>query len=502
MRIAIIIGQSEYAYEESIPVCKKDIFMMSRMIELSAAYDKILVLDDSVKKAVQAKEKIVEFLDSCKTDDKNSKIDELFFYFTGRGDFTGKEFFYLWGDYDKNKKRQTTLLNSELDTLFRQVNPALVVKIVDACYPGFVYYKSSKVMEKYLRSPDQSFDKYYFIFSGHSDQDICGESSMSYFTASIYHAVNKDYGKKIRYKNIIDSLFDDFERKRKVSPVIVVRADYSHTFFEVNEGVKSLLQYRMDGKEDTVAFEVGGDSIIDVIRKDAQRYVDFSFALSCVSSIGDFIEKAEMNSKVLGVFEKDVEYIHEYDSIPKIEYIAKWLSANGADIYADVVYDVIESKDELLLNNQKPALLSGTQKPVVNNVEMQQKIARSYVAKIDLPFAAISMNYHSKYPNITDVSLYLVPLISRTQIFLFYTKVNYISMSWAEQEIDIDSAAWSYVVFYYDVEMIKNGLSVVIKKYFDDVVYSEIVERFLPTGKIYGIDKRLGWDSEMWDPYQ
>jgi hypothetical protein len=498
MRVAIVMGQSEYVSDSSIPSSKRDIFMMSRMINLSAAFDKVLVLDDSIKTAENAKEKIIVFIDSCKKEDKKTKVTELFFYYTGRGDFSGKEFYYLWGDYDKAQKKQTSILNSELDTLIRQINPRLVVKIVDACYPGFLYYNSSKIMEKFLRAPEQAFDDFYFIFSNHNDRFVCGDDSMSYFTSSIYRSVNKSYGEKIRYNNIIEAINTDFSKKRKNAPIVVVKAENAHFFVEVNDGIKNFLQHKKEEGKETFDFKVSGDSIIDVIKRDAQRYVELPFALSCVTGIGEYIEASAMNDKISGVYEKKVDFIHDYESIPKIEFIAKWLSGNGGDIYAEVVYETKSLKEEFHTHNPLVTLSKVKEvSQVNNNKHKHHKIAKSYIAKLDLPYIALALNYCSKYPNITDVSFYLVPLLSRTQIFLFFTKVNYINMGWAEQKLDLESVVWSYVVFNYDLEMIRNGLSSVITKHFEEIVYSEIVDRFLPSGKFYGTDRKSAWQTDV-----
>lgn len=493
------MGKSEYVSMGDIPVCKRDILVMSRIVRLSGYYEKVLIIDDSIATAVEAKEKIIEFLDSCKNKDGNGSVSELFFYYSGHGDFNGKEFAFLWGDYEKNRKRQTSILNSEIDAMIRRVNPALVVKIVDSCYSGFLYYKGSRLMERYLRSSGKVFNKYYLIFSAQNDRDICGDSATSYFTETFFRSLSRENGSAVRYSDIIDYIVDDFSGKKNQMPLFVVHADNMEVFCKINEEIRRLVRHRWDEAGMNEVYNICSDSILEVVKKDAARYVDISFALSCVAGIGDFVEKNEVGNQLSELYEKKVEYILDYDAIPKIYYIAKWLSGNGSDIYAEVEYDVTVYEEKVPVNNRVALASRGADSSVYQTVEKKQKIAKSYVSKVDVPYAAVSVKYRSKYPNIKDVSLYLVPLLSRTQIFLFYTKVNYFTMGWIDQEIDINSAAWSYVVFDYDMEMIKNGLSGIMKKYFDDVVYAEIIDKFMPTGRLYVADKKQNRKANVWD---
>lgn len=499
MRVAIIMGKSEYVSIGDIPVCKRDILVMGRIVRLSGFYEKVLIIDDSVATAVEAKEKIIDFLDTCKNKDGKAAVDELFFFYSGHGDFNGKEFSFLWGDYEKSRKRQTSIQNSEIDAMIRQVNPALVVKIVDACYSGFLYYRGSRLMERYLRSSGKDFKKYYFIFSAQNDRDICGESATSYFTETFFRSLNKENGSVVRYGDIIDFIADDFSGKKNQTPLFVVRSDNIEVFCHVKEEIRRLVRHRWDEAGINEVYNICNDSILEVVKKDASRYVDMSFALSCVTGIGDFVHKHEVGNQLSELYEKNVEYIHDYDAIPKIYYIAKWLSGNGTDIYAEVEYDVTVYEEKVPLNSRIAVASRTLDSSAFHTIEKKQKIAKSYVSKIDVPFVAVAIKYRSKYPNIRDVSLYLVPLLSRTQIFVFYTKVNYFTMGWIDQEIDINSAAWSYVVFDYDVEMIKNGLSGIIKKYFDDVVYAEIIDKFMPSGKPYVTDKKQNRKANVWD---
>lgn len=47
------------------------------------------------------------------------EVEEIFFYVTGHGQFYDNEFYYLLSDFDKTKRKKTSLENTELDQMFR-----------------------------------------------------------------------------------------------------------------------------------------------------------------------------------------------------------------------------------------------------------------------------------------------------------------------------------------------------------------------------------------------
>ena len=67
-------------------------------------------------------------------------------------------------------KKQTTIENTELDNWIRLLNPALTVKIIDACHAGVQYIKDPEVFKDFLNSTPKSFNSFYFLFSSLKEQ--------------------------------------------------------------------------------------------------------------------------------------------------------------------------------------------------------------------------------------------------------------------------------------------------------------------------------------------
>jgi len=216
MNIAILMAQSKYLDALKLPACKNDLLLMKSIVEKSKKYDDILILDDSVSRAYDANERIIQFVEKYKGE---NKIDEVLLYFSGHGSFENNEFYYVWGDYEKTRKRQTCLRNSEMDDYLRSLNANLTVKIIDACYSGVPYLKGEHGFEKFLNISKDAFQKCYFLFSSQNNESSSADSQMSFFTKSILNSLKFfDEGKGVRYRDIMNYVSDEFEKKRWTNP--------------------------------------------------------------------------------------------------------------------------------------------------------------------------------------------------------------------------------------------------------------------------------------------
>lgn len=62
--------------------------------------------------------KLTQFIET----NKGKAIDELFFYFSGHGIYDEEELFFCLSDYVDSKKRRTSLINSEVDSMFKSLD--------------------------------------------------------------------------------------------------------------------------------------------------------------------------------------------------------------------------------------------------------------------------------------------------------------------------------------------------------------------------------------------
>ncbi len=487
MKVALILGQSDYQSVNKLPSCKNDLLYVAKIIEGTKNFDRHLVVDDSTATASAAKDKIIQFIENC----KGEEIDELLLYFTGHGDFDGKEFYYIWGDYTQSKKRQTSLQNIEIDALLRQLNPKLVIKIIDACNSGVSYIKDSDVIEKYLSSSEQSFQKCYFLFSSQNDQYSLADINMSYFTNTFLQSLNQEIGKKIRYKDIIDYISDSFEQSGKQTPFFVTQADFTDVFCSINDEIKKILQnIKSVGSGDAASGSPAKQTLLDLVKQDAKKYVSFKIVLNCLDKILNTLKNTNVIPELSDCYTQKTQMLDSYEAVPKIDNIATWLQKNKSGIYADVNYT-----DEVYQERVPKNILSGfsfvaaygkdkDDDDFYKTVTKTRSIAKSFNLTVDLPYKVLVLTFYASVPNLTNYSFIILPLISRTKLVIFFTKVNYVRTSWDDQKIDNNSAKWSYLAVEYVVEDIGNRVESMIRDKFQNAIKEDLMQRFTPPDEV------------------
>src|SRR5258708_5577999 len=119
MNIAIIIGVSTYTHSSNnLPGCKNDANAILQILKKTDKYDDILYINNNEHSA-ETKELLSNFI----LKNKGAVINEVFFYYSGHGEFSNDEFYYVLSDFDPKKKNQTSLQNSEVDDLIRTLSP-------------------------------------------------------------------------------------------------------------------------------------------------------------------------------------------------------------------------------------------------------------------------------------------------------------------------------------------------------------------------------------------
>jgi Caspase domain len=144
INLAIIIAINEYTGDAlPLPGCKNDGAAIAALLNEDQRFAETLLIDSETASS-SVKQRLIDFVAKHKT----SQVGDVFFYFTGHGDFCNNEFYYLLGDYRTEARKQTSLENAELDSLVRSLNPAFFAKVVDACHSGVSYVKDGTSCEK------------------------------------------------------------------------------------------------------------------------------------------------------------------------------------------------------------------------------------------------------------------------------------------------------------------------------------------------------------------
>src|SRR5690349_3729214 len=129
MRLALVLAITNYKDESArLPACNADAALITTIVRLTEKYDTVKVINDEGD-STKVKSELRDF----NTSHKDKKVEEVFFYFTGHGEVYKGDFRYLLADYEEGKRNQTSLSNSDLDTMLRALNPAMAIKVIDAC---------------------------------------------------------------------------------------------------------------------------------------------------------------------------------------------------------------------------------------------------------------------------------------------------------------------------------------------------------------------------------
>jgi hypothetical protein len=435
MNIGIIIGVSEYSdTANNLPGCKIDAQHIHTILNKSNKYDELLVLDKKMTSAV-LKEKLTDFIAKNRAND----IDELFFYFTGHGQFHNEEFYYLLSDYHTTKRKQTTLQNEEVDILIKTLNPKLVIKVIDACQSGKNYIKEPNVMVKYFEKTGNKFNNCYFLNSSLSDQSSYQSEKISDFTLSFIESIKKHQSNEIRYKDIIDYISDEFETNADQTPFFVIQADLTEKFCQINPSLKEFLK-SIDFKNKLITVDKEKLSIIDKIKKESTNYKTKEQAIDAINDLKVECEKFELEGNLKELFNLNISFYDDYSQIIKKNVIGKWLEDNDHDFFASSSYKRVR-KDR----NSNPFghLTIGLMGARNLDTEEYEKVRDGFDLDIEVPYKTIIFDLDSKYPNVESFSSRVIYLISKRKIGFFYFVTNFDEKNWDEKNLNTD-IEWFY----------------------------------------------------------
>ena len=239
MNIAIVIGVDEYHSSnfDNLPACKNDAKAIKAVIENVKDLKETLYLGNN-EPASEIKRKISDLVEKY----RDENLSELFFYFSGHGERTEDDFFYVPSDFDSNRKETTGIRNSEIDDWIKTLSPKLCIKVIDACFSGTQYIKSEFNAEDQLNKSAKKYglNDIYFWFSSREDQSSYAGTEFSVFTESILTAISELDG-EVRYRDIMAAVADDFSQKGGPKPIFSTQSDNIEKFGNITSETKKII---------------------------------------------------------------------------------------------------------------------------------------------------------------------------------------------------------------------------------------------------------------------
>lgn len=439
MNIGIVIGVSEYQNTTPLDGCLNDANVINQLLELSNKCSDILYLTEKTD-SKNVKSKISSFVNKYQNED----IDEVIFYFTGHGLFEDDEFYYILTDYNDSKKKQTSLENSELDRLLRSLSASLTIKIVDACQSGTRYIKDPESFQKYLNKSEQSFDKCYFYYSSQNDQYSYQDNSISDFTLSFINTFIKRPNQDVRYKDISDTLADEFSSNPRQTPFFVMQGSYTELFGYISNDVANALNKIISSGQAQSSKPAGTHkTLLQLVESQASLYCNEAEAYACVEQIGKIVSDFSFSEELGSLFSFGTSTLSDSNIPINTAFAGEYLSKSDIDYF---VKTEKETQVRMVPKGGRLATLMATRAVLGEEVPMEKKKyvvivgAKSTVA---LPYDHVFLKAEAKYPNINDTGCIILPYVSQTKIAILAAFFTYRSREWGVKEINQSSCVWN-----------------------------------------------------------
>lgn len=447
-KLAVVVGVSEYAgTPQNLPACANDASAMGAILQSDRRFDDILLLSaGSETVSSVAKNLISEFADKHRNED----IEELFFYFSGHGDFDGEDFSYIFSDFDVKRRNRTSLSNTELDGIFRSLSPNLFVKVVDACNSGISYIKNEGKLEDYLNSSNSKFNNVYFMFSSQSNESSYATQSISDFTKSFLRSVSGPENGPVRYRDIMSSISDDFDGLGGQTPLFVVQATNTEVFCETSDEIRSIVSRYVfrnstdapDGKKKL--------SLKDRILAAEENFATKKQAEDRLSKYLKYFENAKIKDDLKDLFEITVT-AHGDEPHSSIS-IGKWISENkNEEIFArestkTEIYNAPAYESALSSLTSVNRLLGiRDNAPEVKMVQKTRTVITGYrITSEDTPYKFISIKLNPKVKSIEPFECDFAPVLSRTKVVAFYRYRRFKYVDWEKVEMGV-TTSWARI---------------------------------------------------------
>lgn len=481
MKVAILVGISKYIdSQNNLPFCDLDLQLMKQLLELTNEYDNIFTVSGEMSSS-KIKNSIAEWIESH----RNSKLDEVFFYYTGHGEFYNSEFYFQLPDFDATKRHQTSLTNKELDNWLRSLNPELTVKVIDSCNSGVLYIKGSdNPIGKYLDSTKQDFNKCIFMFSSTTSQSSYPDDSLkiSAFTKILIDAVKFHGADTIRYRDIMDYISDKFEHDITLpsqTPVFVTQTHNTEIFCHLIDLEIRKMDYDQKYKiynpiSDLKEIEISNVGLKQIIEREALNFVTKEKALEILNQFQGHLEQYAYSNDLITFY--DIEYSLPTNlqtlSSRKAIAIGQWLIDNKNEFFAEPTYKEVEL--ELSTTELMSISIASFGR---SNPRRTKLVVDGYKLTFDGPFQSIRILARRKFLSIPTYYCAIAYLASRSKVKLFYFFARYKDKNFDEMSLEVNMDWQSIECSFGKTDELWAAISN-IQTSFDSYIINELKARF------------------------
>lgn len=487
MKLAIILAVSQYGNESrNLLGCELDSKLVHELLKATNKYGDNIYLLSGNGTTSEIKEELINIINK----NKDNLIEEALFYYTGHGESRNEEFYYILSDFDKRKFRQTTISNTFLDDLLRELKSEFTVKIVDACYSGIKYVKD--VDNKYdplsidkstSDNPKRRFNDCFFFFSSKIDQPSAQKiDGMSYFTKSFIDSIVKAETDSIRYSYIIDYISDEFCANQIQEPRFVSEGSNTRLFCSITNQQKSSLSEIMNSilNEETNINNTKDEKVLSLterVKLDAERYCSCPNEIEAILiQIKDFITQYKFSEQLKELFNIHVEINDDdKDNSSHEILIGSWLVANQHKYFAKVIYrkELIEDK------TKKPPYLLSIDHTSLLGIKYPDKKYKYAIDGYNLTLEVFYKNIKVVFkPTLNNLSLNICKIafvFSMVNIKLFYQFKSYALINFDQYNLDTETNNFTMETELKNETQLEKELSQILEKF--EAFVMEPIER-------------------------
>ena len=496
MKIACLLGVSKYKTINELRSCENDIALMNSVFEATDEYDQILCIDGN-QESSKVKQQLVSFF----TQYKGQQIDQVLFYYTGHGDFDGKEFSYLLSDYDHSRKKQTAIENTELDNWIRLLNPALTVKIIDACHAGVQYIKDPDAFEKFLNSTPKSFNSFYFLFSSLKEQYSYQDERLSAFTKCVVESIFDFAGTEMRFKDVIDYVSDYFAANAKQTPFFITQATNTELFTAIDPSLRERIRGLLSTycpmpapseKAETDHSITQRVSLLDLVKADSEKYCSKDEVLDALEHCQAYLAEKKYNDDTYGLYDIEIVSLPSIESeVPRIVKIGKWLSENKNDYFAEPTYRQEDYSEEIQVPVKKvdssyfgivQSLAWEKPQYETKTVTRTVNVVRGFRLTQETELSAFRITAKPKFLNLSWHDCHITFVFSKIEIRFFYLFSTFREQNWEKRNRQPEESWRTLVASLKNNTAVDDALRQIIET-FENYIMEPIKSKYLVQSK-------------------
>jgi len=392
-------------------------------------------------------------------------------------------------------KKQTTIENTELDNWIRLLNPALTVKIIDACHAGVQYIKDPEVFKDFLNSTPKSFNSFYFLFSSLKEQYSYQDKRLSDFTKCVVESISDFTGTEIRFKDIIDYVSDYFAANEKQTPFFITQATNTELFTAVDRSLREKIRGHLityspmpvpSEKEKTDQGIAQSVSLLDLVRADSEKYCSEEEVLSALKHCETYLAEKKYSDDTNGLYDIEIAGLPSIEGkVPRTVNIGKWLSENKNDYFAEPTYrkEDYDEEIEVPVIPRGSNVLFGTFNSLTTKYETKTVTRSRYVVtgfrltqETDSP--AFRITAKPKFLNLSWHDCHVAFVFSKIEIRFFYLFSTFREQNWEKRNRQPEESWRTLIALLKDEKSVDDALRQIVET-FENYIMEPIKNKYV-----------------------